>query len=135
MRAAGSEDRSGARTGATDAARTADLKAVPVGGGQTGTSAVAASGVGKTFATRSGEVTATMNRPSRLQLGWLSRRKSSVVTCRLSDPSQFIIQMLSPPPRSDVKAIRRPSGEKRGCTSHASPSAIRVGAPPSIGIV
>ena len=57
---------------------------------------------------------ATRNRPSGLQLGWLRRRNFSVVTCRLSEPSRFMIQMLSPPPRSDVNAIRRPSGEKRG---------------------
>jgi hypothetical protein len=58
-----------------------------------------------------------MNRPSGLQVAWLSSRKSSLVSWRLSEPSAFMIQILSPPPRSDVKAIRRPSGEKRGCCS------------------
>ena len=46
-----------------------------------------------------------------------------------------MIQMLSPPPRSEVKAMRLPSGEKRGCTSQARPSAIRVGVPPAIGMM
>jgi hypothetical protein len=78
---------------------------------------------------------AAMKRPSLLQVGWLSRRKSSLVTWRLSLPSAFMIQILSPPPRSEVKAMRRPSGEKRGCTSQARPSAIRVGVPPEIGMV
>ena len=34
-----------------------------------------------------------------------------------------------------AKAMRRPSGENRGCTSHARPSATRVGVPPVIGMV
>ena len=46
-----------------------------------------------------------------------------------------MIQMLSPPPRSEVNAMRAPSGEKRGSCSHAIPSAIRVGVPPATGIV
>ena len=77
---------------------------------------------------------AAMNRPSGLHEGWLRSRKSSFETWRLSEPSAFMIQILSPPPRSEVKAMRRPSGEKRGCTSQARPSAMRVGAPPPIGM-
>lgn len=69
------------------------------------------------------------------QLGWFSRRKSSFVTCRLSLPSAFITQILSPPPRSEVKAMRLPSGEKRGWTSHERPSLMRVGVPPVMGMV
>ena len=60
---------------------------------------------------------ATMYWPSGLQLGWFIRRKLSWVSWRLSLPSRFMIQMLSPPPRSEVKAIRLPSGEKRGWVS------------------
>ena len=37
-------------------------------------------------------------------------------------------QMLSPPARSLVKAIFVPSGEKRGCSSHATPCVIGVAA-------
>ena len=59
----------------------------------------------------------------------------SLVSCRLPEPSVFMIQILSPPPRSEVKAICRPSGEKRGCTSNGRPLAIRVARPPAIGIV
>jgi len=43
------------------------------------------------------------------------RVKVSVVIARGEAPSAPITQILSPPPRSEVKAIWRPSGEKRGC--------------------
>ena len=66
--------------------------------------------------------------PSADHVALFSRRKLSLVTCRLSDPSAFMIQILSPPPRSDVKAIFDPSGEKRGCISHGRPLAIFVAA-------
>jgi hypothetical protein len=48
-------------------------------------------------------------------------------------PSAFISQMFSIPPRSVVKAIVRPSGEKRGCESNAGPRVIGRAAPPAIG--
>ena len=51
------------------------------------------------------------------QLGWFSSRKSSFVSCFLFEPSAFMIQTLSPPPRSDTKAMRVPSGDQRGCCS------------------
>ena len=45
-----------------------------------------------------------------------------------------MIQILSPPPRSLVKAIFEPSGEKRGWMSQARPLVIALAVPPSIGI-
>jgi hypothetical protein len=55
-------------------------------------------------------------RPTRYSLsgvhdGWLSRRKVSFETCFASDPSRFMYQRLSPPLRSEVKAIHLPFGE------------------------
>ena len=73
--------------------------------------------------------------PSGLQVGAFSSRNVSRVIARAPEPSAFITQILSPPPRSEVKAISRPSGEKRGCMSKARPEVIRVGVPPAIGIV
>jgi len=73
--------------------------------------------------------------PSGLQVGAFNRRKVSRVIARAPEPSAFITQILSAPPRSEVKAISRPSGEKRGCMSKASPDVIRVGRPPAIGMV
>ncbi len=46
-----------------------------------------------------------------------------------------MIQILSPPARSEVKAIFDPSGENFGYISKGSPAAIRTGVPPEIGIV
>ena len=46
-----------------------------------------------------------------------------------------MVQMLSPPPRSLVKAMREPSGEKRGWNSHAMPDAMAVAFPPLTGMV
>ncbi len=53
-------------------------------------------------------------------------------------PSTSIVQMFQRPSRSDEKAIRLPSGLKRGCMSNAAPPAIRVAGDeplPPIGIV
>ncbi len=75
-----------------------------------------------------------MNWPSGDQSGWFNRRKSSSLTWVGFDPSRFITQMLSPPPRSEVKAIWRPSGEYFGCMSQATPRAMTRASPPVIGI-
>ena len=63
---------------------------------------------------------AAMYSPSGRQAGLLTRRKSSFVTCAA------FVAVARPSPRrcrrrraSLVKAIRLPSGEKRGCISHA----------------
>ena len=40
-----------------------------------------------------------------------------------------------PPLRSDVKTMREPSGEKRGCASKAMPEVSWVASPPVIGTV
>jgi hypothetical protein len=42
-------------------------------------------------------------------------------------------QTLSPPPSSEVNAISRPSGEKRGCICQATPLATARASPPSAG--
>ena len=73
--------------------------------------------------------------PSGLQAGLLTRRKLSFETCFGSLPSRFMIQMLSPPARSLVKAIHCPSGEKRGCMSQETPALIALASPPAAGIV
>ena len=41
---------------------------------------------------------------------------------------------LSPPPRSEVKAMERPSGEYLGCMSQATPEAMARASPPVIGM-
>ncbi len=53
---------------------------------------------------------ATMYWPSGDQAGLLSRRNDSLVTAWGFEPSRFMIQMLSPPPWSLVKAMVLPSG-------------------------
>ena len=45
-----------------------------------------------------------------------------------------MIQMLSPPARSEVKAIWRPSGDHFGCMSQATPEAMARASPPETGI-
>src|SRR5436190_4777517 len=42
----------------------------------------------------------------------------SKVTCLLSDPSAFAVQIWIFPVRFDTKAMRRPSGENAGRSSH-----------------
>jgi len=76
-----------------------------------------------------------MKRPSGVQVGLLSSRKSSLVTAFASPPVAGTTQMLSPPPRSDVKATHLPSGENVGCMSHAMPEVSDDAVPPAIGIV
>ncbi|MDT4866448.1 hypothetical protein D3C73_665130 [compost metagenome] len=76
----------------------------------------------------------TMNWPSGVQAGEFSRRKVSLDTWRGFEPSRSMIHRLSPPPRSEVKAMERPSGEKRGCMSQATPEAMARASPPAIGI-
>ena len=83
---------------------------------------------------------ATMLCPSRVHVGWLRRRKLSLVTWRGWEPSTFITQILSPPlppspVRSETKAICVPSGLKAGCMSHAGPPATHEASPPAKGIV
>ncbi len=73
--------------------------------------------------------------PSGDQVGPFSSSKFSRVIWRRFWPLASITQMLSPPPRSEVKAICRPSGEKRGWLSNGRPSAMRVARPPVIGRV
>ena len=53
---------------------------------------------------------AAMNSLSGVQAGLFSNRKLSFVTWTGSEPSRPMIQMLSPQPRSVVKAMNRPSG-------------------------
>ena len=77
---------------------------------------------------------ATMYCPSGVQVGLLSRRKSSSVTWRASPPFAATVQMLLAPFRSEVNAMRRPSGDQRGCTSQARPEVMRVAAPPVTGM-
>ena len=77
---------------------------------------------------------ATMNSPSGDQSGEFSRRKLSSDTCVGFDPSRFMIQILSPPSRSEVKAIFVPSGEYFGCMSQATPDAMARASPPPIGM-
>jgi hypothetical protein len=78
---------------------------------------------------------ATMYSESGVQAGPFRRRKLSFVTACGFEPSRSMTQMLSPPERSLVKAIQRPSGEKRGCMFHVIPSVSCVAVPPSKGIV
>jgi hypothetical protein len=62
--------------------------------------------------TLGGEVlAATRYSESGDQFGSLVRRKVSLVTCCGFEPSRFMIQRLSPPARSLVKAIHFPFGE------------------------
>ncbi|MNT12073.1 hypothetical protein D3C86_1522750 [compost metagenome] len=76
----------------------------------------------------------TMNWPSGDQSGWVSRRKVSFDTCLAFDPSRSMTHRLSPPPRSEVKAMERPSGENLGCMSQATPEAMARASPPLIGM-
>ena len=71
--------------------------------------------------------------PSGVQYGLLSRRKSSFDTWVAPLPSAFMRQRLLPPPRSEVKAISLPSGEKRGWMSQAGPLVRRLAWPPAAG--
>jgi hypothetical protein len=50
-------------------------------------------------------------------------------------PSGSIVQMFHSPSRSLVKAMRLPSGLKRGCMSNMDPLVMRVAVPPAAGIV
>ncbi len=73
--------------------------------------------------------------PSGDQAGLFNRRKVSFDTWIRSDPSGFMIHRLSPPPRSEMNAMREPSGEKRGWISQGRPDEICVAGPPVIGMV
>ena len=73
--------------------------------------------------------------PDGCQTGLFTSRKSSVDTARGKEPSAFITQTLSPPPASLTYAIRFPSGEKRGCMSHAIEWVSAFASPPSTGSV
>ena len=79
-----------------------------------------------------------MYSPSGDQVGLLMNHWRSREICFASFPSTSIVQMFHRPSRSEVKAIRLPSGLNRGCTSKTLPPAIRVAGAdplPSIGIV
>src|SRR5574337_1244883 len=69
---------------------------------------------------------AMMYCPSADHVGLFSRRKFSFVTSLAFVPSAFIIQILSPPPASLVKAIFFPSGLKRGCCSAGNRHGINI---------
>ena len=77
---------------------------------------------------------ATMNWPSGDHSGWFSRRKVSFDTWVGLEPSASMIQILSPPARSDVKAMWRPSGDHFGCMSQATPEAMARASPPATGM-
>ncbi len=57
-----------------------------------------------------------------------------VVSAVVSLPSAFMSQTFSPPERSEMNAMRLPSGENRGCASNAMPLVRRVAVPPVMGI-
>ncbi|WP_235562796.1 hypothetical protein [Brevundimonas sp. Root1423] len=76
----------------------------------------------------------TTNWPSGVHSGWFTSRKVSFDTCVGLEPSASMIQMLSPPPRSEVKAMWRPSGDHFGCISQATPDAMARASPPATGI-
>ncbi len=76
-----------------------------------------------------------MNCESGVHAGLFGSRKLSFVTCCGFFPSRPMIQMLSPPDRSDVNAIHFPSGEYRGCMSHGMPEVSAFASPPPNGIV
>src|SRR5262245_37781447 len=76
-----------------------------------------------------------MYSPFGCQTGLFTRRKSSLVTACALPPSASITQALSPPAASLMYAMRLPSGEKRGCISHAIECVSALASPPSIGSV
>ena len=71
---------------------------------------------------------------SGVHVGLFSSRKVSLVTCCGFLPSRSMIQMLSPPERSEVNAIHLPSGEYRGCMSQGMPEVRGFASPPPAGI-
>ena len=79
-----------------------------------------------------------MKSPSGAHVGLFTHHFSSRDTAAGFLPSASITQMLNRPPRSLVKAIRLPSGLKRGCMSKAGPVVSRVAGAaavdPAIGI-
>ena len=76
---------------------------------------------------------AARKRPSGLQTGLLTSRKSSRLICFGSPPVVEIVQTLSPPLRSLMKAISEPSGLNRGIMSHAIPFVRASASPPPMG--
>ena len=71
--------------------------------------------------------------PSGAHTGWLTTLKVSLVSCFASVPSARMIQRLDVPSLSLAYAIHCPSGEKRGCRSHARPPASSAASPPVAG--
>jgi hypothetical protein len=63
-----------------------------------------------------------MYRPSGVHTGLFTCRSRSRVTWRRFCRPTSIVQRFSSPSRSLVKAMRRPSGLKRGCVSYAVPA-------------
>ena len=57
------------------------------------------------------------------------------VTCVVSVRSSLMVQRLSPPLLSEMKATDSPSGLKRGCTSNAMPVSNGDAVPPVMGMV
>ena len=78
---------------------------------------------------------ATTNWPSGVQAGSAIRSSFCRDTCRGLEPSASITHTLSWPSRSEMKAIREPSGEKAGWKFSAIPLSFVIGraSPPSIG--
>ena len=66
-----------------------------------------------------------MEWPSAPHAGLFTNQRFSFDTCRASLPSASTVQMFHSPSRSDEKAMRLPSGLKRGCMSKAGPLVIR----------
>jgi hypothetical protein len=61
--------------------------------------------------------------------------RSLRVMMRGAEPSALAIQTFLEPLRSLTKAMRLPSGEKRGCWSQPVPLVMRVACPPAMGSV
>jgi len=70
---------------------------------------------------------------SRVRRAYSIPDAESMLTARALLPSRSMTHRLSPPPASLVKAMRLPSGLKRGCICQAIPVAIGRASPPSIG--
>ena len=73
--------------------------------------------------------------PSGDHIGEDRALSTSFVILRAPVPSAFTSHRLSPPSRSEMNAIVRPSGLQRGMQSHAIPLVRRVAVPPAIGMV
>ena len=64
--------------------------------------------------------------PSGAHAGLFTNQRLSREICFSFFPSPSIVQMFHSPSRSELNAMRDPSGLKRGCMSNAGPLVIRV---------